>query len=220
MRDSGPLATAGMGDLGRLRRFITRTVGLWIVAAGIVAMPAGWFVSDALERQNDFCNACHLEPGVPLHIEIRENFDGWPATSLAAAHGSAGHPTREGDDAAFRCIDCHGGASFVGKLRVKALAAKDAFWWVVGDFEEPSGMHWPLWDEDCSQCHPSFETKSEAGFDPAFHDLAVHNVELGVTCVECHLSHEQGANVEAWYLKAAHVRAQCARCHSEFEHLE
>jgi hypothetical protein len=194
-------------------------IGALAVAAAIVAAPAGWMVSDALERNNDFCNACHLPSGEALHVAVREDFDGRPPTTLAAGHGAAHPPGPEGDAAAFRCIDCHGGVSLVGRLRVKTLAAKDAFWWVVGDFEEPRGMRWPLWDEDCAQCHESFDVKADADGDPAFHDLGVHNVELGVGCVECHRSHERGANVDAWYLKAAVVRQQCARCHAEFEQL-
>ena len=60
-------------------------------------------------------------------------------------------------DAVFRCIDCHGGTSPLGRVRVKALAAKDAFWYIVGHFEEPDGMRWPLWDEDCLKCHTVFD---------------------------------------------------------------
>ena len=37
-------------------------------------------------------------------------------------------------------------------------------------------MRWPLWDEDCSACHASFETAGDASGSPAFHELAVHNV--------------------------------------------
>lgn len=196
----------------------TATMGL-IAAVAIGA--GGWFGTDALERNNAFCNACHLDgwlSGTPLHTEHRDQFAvgvaGRP-DSLAAAHAAAGSPERASDPG-FRCIDCHGGVGLVGRARVKVLAAKDAFWWVTGHFEEPDGMHWPLGDEDCSKCHDSFETKAAEFEDPAFHDLAVHNSRLGVDCVECHSVHEAGVDVERWYLDTAHVREQCARCHSEF----
>ena len=194
-------------------------MGAWAAVAAIAMAPTGWMVSDALERDNDFCNACHLASGEPLHLAVREGFDAAPARTLAGAHGAALLPGSDEGPRAFRCIDCHGGVGPVGKLRVKVLAAKDAFWWAVGDFEEPEGMRWPLWDEDCSQCHPDFDVKAGPDRDPAFHDLAVHNVELGVDCVECHRSHERGANVDAWFLKPATVRQQCSRCHAEFEEL-
>jgi hypothetical protein len=192
-----------------------RLVAAAILGAAIVA-PAGWLVTDALEQNDDFCNACHLEPGVPLHRDVRGDFQASPALNLAAAHAAAG--SRIHPDGAFRCIDCHGGASLVGRARVKALAAKDAFWYVVGHFEEPRGMRWPLWDEDCTKCHASFdESNPEPWENPRFHQLGVHNVELGLRCVECHSSHTPEGDSKHHFLRASEVRAQCARCHSEFE---
>lgn len=190
-----------------------------LVAAVLVA-PVGWFGSDYLEQDNDFCNACHLAPGIPLHVDIRRDFDARPVASLAGLHAAARHPERP-QDSLFRCIDCHGGVGLLGKARTKMLAAKDGFWWAVGHFEEPRRMGWPLWDADCQQCHPDFrelqQSVEETSGNPAFHALGVHNVELGVACVECHLSHEPGGDEDLYYLHPARVRQQCARCHSEFE---
>jgi nitrate/TMAO reductase-like tetraheme cytochrome c subunit len=121
------------------------------------------------------------------------------------------------DDGALRCIDCHGGSSLAGRLRVKALAAKDAFFYLSGRFEEPRAMRWPLWDEDCRKCHASFaERSSESWRSPGFHELAVHNARLGVGCVECHQVHESGGDPSVNFLDTGAVRAQCARCHSQF----
>jgi len=183
-----------------------------VALAGALTAPLVWVVSDRVEQDNDFCNACHLEPGVPLHIDIRDDFGRVPPTSLAAAHGSARFDGRE-----FRCIDCHGGTSLPGRVRVKALAAKDAFWFAVGRFEEPTEMRWPLWDEDCLKCHERFEeATSESWETPRFHELPVHNVELGIACVECHGSHMGDGNPEAHFVRTPAVRTQCARCHAEF----
>jgi nitrate/TMAO reductase-like tetraheme cytochrome c subunit len=182
--------------------------------AGVVSAPTGWWVTDRLEQRNDFCNACHLPNGEPLHLENRRDFDALPAASLAAAHGAAGVDGRS--DPAFRCIDCHGGTGALGRARVKLLSARDAFWYVVGRFEEPEGMHWPLLDADCRRCHESFgESRSAAWGDP-FHELAVHNHNLGMSCVTCHLTHEPG-RAELDFLEPAHVRGRCAQCHPEFE---
>jgi hypothetical protein len=198
----------------------SRRTLLVLGVAGVIAAPAGWFGTDVLEQDNDFCNACHLEPGLPLHIEIRRDFDALPPVSLAGLHAGAPHPARPASEA-FRCIDCHGGVGLVGRARTKLLAAKDGFWWAVGHFEEPSEMAWPLWDQDCQQCHERFEelgaTEAEIAANPPFHALGVHNVALGISCVECHLSHEAAGSEEFYYLSPAHVRQQCARCHSEFE---
>lgn len=193
-----------------------RTLGIALVVA-LAAAPAGFYASDRIEQDNDFCNECHLTPDVPLHRDIRGGFDATQPVSLAGVHGGAPVEARP-DDESFRCIDCHGGTSLVGRLRVKALAAKDAFWYAVGDFDEPDAMEWPLWDEDCRKCHDGFDfTPPETGESPRFHQLPVHDVELGVGCVECHQVHEAGGNPQAYFLAAESVRSQCARCHPEFQ---
>jgi len=188
------------------------------LVAGVLAAAlgvAGWAVTDRLEQDDDFCNACHVSVGMALHREIRRDFAARPARSLAGAHAVAGRAARTGGG--LRCIDCHGGASLLGRARVKALAAKDAFFYVTGRFEEPRSMRWPLWDEDCRKCHASFEAHAGAsGRSPGFHELAVHNVALGVGCVECHRAHATRVDSEAHYLEIQAVRAECARCHSEF----
>jgi len=185
---------------------------LALVLAGVLSAPAGWWVTDRLEADNDFCVGCHLESGVPLHREKRESLGRTPAATLAAVHGKAGWAERD-----FRCIDCHGGTGFLGKARVKVLSAKDAFWYAVGRFDEPEEMHWPLRDADCAKCHTPFdEREPEIGRDPLFHELAVHNAELGVACVACHFSHEEGGLADHYQLHAEHVRAECAACHPEF----
>jgi len=186
-----------------------------LVGAALVAAPTGWLASDRLERDNDFCNACHLSPEVPLHRDIRADFDARPPPTLAAAHARAG--VGSGDaHRPFRCIDCHGGSGPLGRAQVKALAARDAFWYVVGRFEEPREMRFPLRDADCRKCHASYRAAAGSGAN-AFHGLAVHNADLSVRCVACHSAHERGGNPQAHFLRAAKVRAQCARCHTEFE---
>jgi len=196
-----------------LRGFAIGALAAAVLGASLAA--AGWAVSDHLEQDNDFCNACHLSEEMPLHLEIRRDFDARPAASLAGAHAAAGAAHR--DDGALRCIDCHGGTSLAGRVRVKALAAKDAFFYGIGRFEEPQAMRWPLWDEDCRKCHASFEERRpESWRSPGFHELAVHNAELGVGCVECHRVHETGGDPDVHFLDTGAVRAQCARCHSQF----
>jgi hypothetical protein len=193
-----------------------RALVLAAVLGGVGAAPLGWMISDRLEQDNDFCNACHLEADLPLHQAIRRDFDQGPARSLAGAHGATHVESRE--DGAFRCIDCHGGASLVGRARVKALAGKDAFWYVTGRFEEPRHMVSPLWDEDCAKCHASFDVSDAlAQASTRFHSLPVHNVDLAVRCVECHRVHEPAGTADTHFLHTDLVRGQCARCHTEFE---
>jgi nitrate/TMAO reductase-like tetraheme cytochrome c subunit len=197
---------------GRSRR--RRLLAASAIAAGVLA-PTGWLVTDRLEQDDAFCTSCHLPSGRPLHEAKHADFHGREPVSLAWAHADAGNARRA--DEAFRCIDCHGGVGPLGRTRVKLLSAKDAFWYAVGRFEEPDTMHWPLLDADCTRCHASFDAVAPGGSPPLFHELAEHNAALGVACVECHLAHEAGGLVDHHFLHAAHVRAQCARCHLEFE---
>jgi nitrate/TMAO reductase-like tetraheme cytochrome c subunit len=187
-----------------------------LAAAGIVLVPVGWVASDAVEQDNDFCISCHIHEDVRLHIDLRRNFDGRPPVNLSALHAMSPVEGRP-DDSAFRCIDCHGGVGLVGRAKVKALAAKDAFVWLAGLGEEPEKMNHPLLDADCKQCHSQFRSKSEDPAQPAFHELALHNNELGQDCVDCHGAHRDGGDPSFYFLRPEHVRARCAHCHSEFE---
>jgi hypothetical protein len=192
----------------------------WRLALGLgglalLAAPAGWLASDHLERDDAFCVSCHLPDGSALHRGKRDGFARRPPASLAAAHGAAG--VRGRSDPALRCIDCHGGAGLVGRARVKLLSARDAFWYATGRFEEPERMRWPLWDEDCRKCHADLgEGAAAPGAAPAFHALAVHDAELGVDCVACHLAHDESALPDRQFLVADVVRARCAECHPRF----
>jgi nitrate/TMAO reductase-like tetraheme cytochrome c subunit len=182
------------------------------VLLGAMGVPIGWHVSDRLESNNAFCTSCHLDAGTPLHREIARDFELWPVSTLASKHGKAAVEGRA--ESAFRCVDCHGGTGLAGRARVKVLAAKDAFWYVLGRFDEPKHMSVPLPDEDCSKCHAGHPAASaEPGAVEPFHALAVHNTNLGISCVACHEAHVSGGRAEAYFLRAERVMAECARCH-------
>jgi nitrate/TMAO reductase-like tetraheme cytochrome c subunit len=184
-----------------------------LALAGIGAM--AWSAADRLEQANEFCLGCHLTPEVRLHGRIGRDFERRPPASLAARHAEAGAADRDGEP--FRCIECHGGTSWPGRLRIKLMAASDAFWYASGHFEEPERMAWPLWDEDCRKCHTTLGAKQSRDWDSIpFHEVMNHNENLRVACVECHQVHDAGVDPEASFLRASHVRAQCARCHSDF----
>ena len=183
-----------------------------------LAAPLAWWGTDRLEENDAFCSACHLPSGAPLHERNRADFRARPAVSLAVAHAVAGNRARE--DGAFRCIDCHGGTGLAGRVRVKLLSARDAAVYVTRHFEEPRGMRWPLRDDDCRRCHATFASAASTANEweaPAFHQVIVHNRELGVDCVECHQAHPRGGLAERNFLHPDPVREQCARCHPEFE---
>lgn len=180
-----------------------RGVGIAVMLAAASA-PIGWLATDALESRNGFCVSCHLDVDRPLHRPKMDDFERVPARSLAAAHAAA--------ESGFRCIDCHGGASFPNKVRVKSVAARDAAAYLLGWFEEPTAMEFPLWDEDCVQCHARFEPERS----DAFHAFEVHNVDFDHRCVECHGAHATGAPAHLDFLDRDVILPVCRNCHEEF----
>ena len=196
---------------------MNRWKSIAIVTVAGVALCVGWFATDWLESKNDFCNACHLPGGAVLHENIREGFDSRPVRNLAGVHG-ASRGGFENGDREFRCIDCHGGVGWMGRAKVKLLAGKDAMVWMTGDFDEPDHMQYPLGENDSRQCHEELATDpNDESESLRFHDLSVHNVDLGVVCVEFHTIHDGGNESATFYLDTTGVRAQCARCHSEYQ---
>jgi predicted CXXCH cytochrome family protein len=195
-------------------RFRSRATLLVLVGLGLAGIGAvSWAVSDRIERQNDFCVSCHLTPEVRLHDPMGRDFVHRPVASLAARHSEVAGRDAQG----FHCIDCHGGTSWPGRLRVKLFAATDAAWYFSGHFEEPERMQWPLWDEDCIKCHTSLGTAhSEGSEERPFHAGLGHRENMGVDCVSCHRAHDTGVDPEKSFLRADHVRVQCAHCHSDF----
>ncbi len=208
----------GQGGTAWKRVLVIRSI--FGLGSSIVAFAcAGWLITDFLERDNDFCNACHLQPEVPLHIGIRNDFDARPPTNLAGLHGAtavAGRAQRE----ATRCIDCHRGVGLLGRAEVKLLAARDSLVWLSGNFDEPTEMSHPMGEPDCRQCHVAFNVPDEFAVELGFHAHSVHNADLGVSCVECHSVHDGGPDPALFFLDAGRVRVECARCHSEFQERE
>lgn len=191
-------------------------VGL-AVAVAVAAGGAGWAVSDRLEARNDFCNACHLPDGTPLHEEIREDFDRLIPVSLGGVHGRAFLDDRP-DAPGFRCIDCHAGAGPLVRARVKVVSAFDAARYAVGAFEEPDSMPFPLPRALCLECHERLRHAAAPGWsDESFHAIPAHEREASLLCVDCHAVHERDGDAFAYFLDRRTVRAVCAECHEDFE---
>ena len=180
--------------------------GVWIASVlALLSGLAGWVVTDRLEANNEFCVACHLETDTLLHETKMDEFLAQPAVNLAALHAAS--------EDGFLCIDCHGGASFVNKALVKTVAARDLLMYVIGRFGEPDSMEHPLWDEDCSRCHASFEALRPDDY----HAIELHNLPgFEFRCVSCHLAHATGGSVDFGFLEQSHVLSVCRNCHEEY----
>ncbi len=182
-----------------------RRGGVLLLVLAVLAGPAGWIVTDRLERNDAFCTRCHLDAETPLHTTKMEDFLATPARNLAAFHRTS--------EEHLLCISCHGGASWLNRARVKTVAARDALFYVLGRFEEPTSMQHPRWDEDCARCHGRYEVRSPDDF----HADDIHNLpDFDFRCVECHRAHTTSGSAELDFLEADVVLPVCAHCHEEF----
>ena len=99
----------------------------------------------------------------------------------------------------------------MGRVRMKAVAARDAALYLLGRFGEPEAMDHPLWDADCARCHASYTPAR----DDAFHAFAAHNAEFPTRCVECHTAHPEDGEPDQNFLSRGVVLPFCRNCHEE-----
>jgi len=172
----------------------------------------GWQWTDRLDRDNDFCNACHLPGGTPLHRELRERFDRVVPSNLAGVHGRGWVESRE--DSAFRCIDCHSGSGWLERGRVKLLSARDGLRYLVGSFEEPDRMTTDLSAATCKRCHPTFRHSAAPGWTlTAYHGRPEHDRPGTPLCVRCHAVHAEGGDPFAYFMDRSRLDEVCRTCH-------
>jgi hypothetical protein len=169
---------------------------------GVSMFWTGMVVTDHLEQDNTFCTSCHL------HEEKFSQFhpvQGQRIT-LAAAHNIAG-------DLNVKCIDCHIGATFTDKVVIKAVAARDTVAYLVGAFQEPNHLRYPLGNRTCLKCHTS--GGQSATDDKAFHNATYH-FNMPLLCDQCHTVHPQ-ADVSSRFLRQQIVQPLCHECHQRLE---
>lgn len=180
-----------------------------VALMGVVgAFTAGIAITDHLEQDNDFCIACHLSAGKPLHQDKFTTFFrvDEEVTTLAAAH-------YVGEKESFKCVDCHNGATVGDKLLIKAQAARDTFAYFLGTFQEPDHMRFALGNRLCLKCHATGGQNPEK--KKAFHNASYHT-DLPLACYECHTVHPQ-ASPDTRFLRRQTVRPLCDRCHARLQ---
>jgi predicted CXXCH cytochrome family protein len=161
----------------------------------------------AKERDNRFCFACHL------HEEKFKRFSSVPFTDLTGPHFSE----------RVRCIDCHGGADVVMRLRVWSLAALDTGKFLVGRYREPDRMTLELRPKECTQCHtpilkgqPALTAEQEEALEGragnAYHAIRPHD-SVRTNCVRCHTSHTTDGDPRAQFIARTRVEPICRECH-------
>lgn len=160
----------------------------------------------ARERDDRFCISCHL------HEAKFTRFRAAPPSDLAGLHRS-----RKG----VRCIDCHGGADPVMRVRVWAVAGVDTLRFLAGAYGEPAHMRLPLRSAECRRCHTPILADGgggeEEGGDGAgrYHAIRDHD-SVSITCVGCHGSHTTDSDAKLEFISRARVQPICRECHATF----
>lgn len=191
-------------------------MGLRGLAIGAGALAAAALVSAlfltglaARERDDRFCISCHL------HEAKFTRFGAAAPADLAAYH----HRRQ-----AVRCIDCHGGADPVMRLRVWAVAGVDTLRFLAGRYREPDHMRLPLRPAECRRCHTPIVARAPAAADETaaggeasgtgYHSIRDHDgVPIG--CGRCHASHTTDSEARLQFISRAHVQPVCRECHAD-----
>jgi predicted CXXCH cytochrome family protein len=186
-----------------------RTLALCaVVLAGLVVIMGVTFTAlIARERDNTFCFSCHL------HKVKFTRFTSVPFTDLSGPHHAKG----------VRCIDCHGGADVVMRLRVWSLAAADTGRFLLGRYHEPDHMRLQLRPKECIQCHtpilkrqPALTAEQEEALEGragnTYHAIRPHDA-VRTHCVQCHPSHTTDGDPKAQFIARKRVQPICRECH-------
>ena len=177
--------------------------------AGLVLIVSSLFLGALAwkERDDRFCVSCHL------HEEKLTRFMVPASRDLAGVH----HLKKT-----IRCIDCHGGADPLMRLRVWAVAAVDTAKFIAGRYAEPDHMRLPLRDKECRRCHAPIFKKApppaeggeaqEGRLGSAYHAIRDHE-GVTVPCVRCHTSHTIDGEARFGFLARQRVLPLCRECH-------
>ncbi len=156
-----------------------------------------------MENNDAFCASCHTEPE-----------SAYVARAQAAGNSdlASGHAHLE---QAVGCIECHSGAGVKGRGDALKLGIRDLAHYVAGNYPQPTSLTWAIPDENCTKCHADiFQSQ---GFDNHFHLFLPRwqesNPQVAASCVGCHSSHTQDANVQGFLNKQRAVE-QCDNCHT------
>jgi len=184
-----------------------RWLRLGLVTAPVVLL-AGVGGAAAVETHDGFCAGCHLPPEAAFVARA----SGRRPVDLASAHARL-------KDQPLRCVDCHGGSGWRGRLHSLSIGAADVLAWARGDYVvvgtdfAPLGrVEHPIDDELCVACHT--ETTAQPGFEKHFHNtLDDQGAPDDVTCVTCHAGHRDRLG-DPHFISDRDTAPACDRCHA------
>ncbi len=203
----------------RLRRLLNWRVLGALVVIGLAALVGGVSFVSAQEQNDQFCGSCHTQPESTYLARFQAALNG-PSEDLAAFHHKQLYPRGSSNGQPIRCIDCHVGEGLVGRGIVVSLAAWDALKYVTGTERQPAMVVFNVQNEACIKCHEQQVKvnldKPRVPFiiDNHFHYQLFEPGAPAIQCVDCHVSHQQGAEASGFEFPKTYTPV-CEECHRD-----
>ena len=168
--------------------------------AAILLTVSGFAFAYTREEHDTFCSSCHTQPESTFYQRAVSA----QAVDLASFHTAKG----------TRCIDCHSGAGWSGRLQAELLGAHNTFALYTHTAIQPAPLIYPIPDGNCTKCHGATEATQD--FTRHFHAFlprwqAADN-HAG-SCMDCHTAHATDGDPGIVFLNQAHTVAVCSACH-------
>jgi nitrate/TMAO reductase-like tetraheme cytochrome c subunit len=173
-----------------------------VVALGLVAAGGGYAFASTQEENNNFCASCHTQPESTYY----QRFLSATPVDLASDHAKKN---------AAKCIDCHSGIGFDGRLSAIMMGARNAFHWYTHTAVQPAPLTVPISDDNCLKCHQ--DVTGQTTFNNHFHGFLSRwqavDPNAG-TCVSCHAGHLTDGAANAAFTNTSRTDAVCNACHA------
>jgi predicted CXXCH cytochrome family protein len=186
----------------RFRLAINFSRPVWAALAGMLLLAVAGFASAAtLEEQNSFCAACHTQPESTFYQRTQAQ-----AVDLASKHSAVW---------VTRCIDCHAGPGFSGRIGAMALGARDLAAFVTRTDQQPAPLTLPIGDANCLKCHA--DVPATKSFNRHFHAFLARWQAMDPnagSCVSCHGAHATDGDPAQAFLEQGRAQQVCDSCHA------
>jgi len=173
-----------------------------VLAFGLLLAVGGYAFASTQEENNSFCASCHTQPESTYY----QRFQDPAAVDLASDHAQK---------AATKCIDCHSGSGFGGRLSAILMGARNAAAWFSRTAVQPAPLTVPIKDGNCLKCHQ--DVTSQVTVNNHFHGFLSRWQAVdpnAATCVSCHPSHVTGGLADQAFIDQVRVETVCQDCHS------
>jgi len=181
---------------------MTRWIKWGFICLGLGALLSVGTVTAALklEESDAFCASCHTEPEQTYYDRSIASL----VVDLASLHSAQ----------QTRCIDCHSGEGFSGRLASLSQGAGDLWAYLRGDYARPAVTTHPLNDHSCTKCHADVLTVSVRNTHYHFF-LQRWQAALpdAAGCVGCHMAH--ATESAQGFVDEAAQSVVCETCHRQ-----